>query len=40
MTEAITYTEVNGYEIPNLVMPDDGLGEEVTGQMLIISNDY
>jgi hypothetical protein len=27
--EAITYTEVNGYKIPNLVMPDDGLGEEV-----------
>lgn len=26
---AITYTEVNGYKIPNLVMPDDGLPEEV-----------
>ena len=27
--EAITYTDVNGYKIPNLVLPDDGLGEEV-----------
>ena len=27
--EAITYSDVNGYKIPNLVMPDDGLGEEV-----------
>ena len=27
--EAITYTEVNGYRIPNLIVPDDGLGEEV-----------
>lgn len=27
--EAITYTEVNGYKIPNLVMPNDWLGEEV-----------
>ena len=27
--EAITYTEVNGYKIPNLALPDDGLGEEV-----------
>jgi ribosomal protein S6 len=24
-----TYTEVNGYRIPNLAMPDDGLGEEI-----------
>jgi hypothetical protein len=27
--EAIIYTEVDGYKIPNLAMPDDGLGEEV-----------
>ena len=27
--EAITYTDVNGYKIPNLVLPDDGLGEEI-----------
>ena len=27
--ETITYTEVNGYKIPDLVLPDDGLGEEV-----------
>jgi ribosomal protein S6 len=24
-----TYSEVNGYRIPNLTLPDDGLGEEV-----------
>ena len=27
--ETITYTEVNGYRIPNLELPDDGLREEV-----------
>lgn len=27
--EAITYTEVNGYRIPNLNLPDDGLDKEV-----------
>jgi len=27
--EAITYTDLNGYKIPNLALPDDGLGEEV-----------
>ena len=27
--EAITYTDVNCYKIPDLVLPDDGLGEEV-----------
>ena len=27
--EAITYTEVNGYKIPDLALLDDGLGEEV-----------
>jgi len=27
--EQITYSEVNGYRIPNLALPDDGLGEEV-----------
>ncbi len=27
--QKITYTEVNGYKIPNLALPDDGLGEEV-----------
>jgi hypothetical protein len=27
--EAITYTEVNGYKITDLALPDDGLGEEV-----------
>jgi len=27
--DAITYTEVNGYRIPNLELPDDGLGKEV-----------
>ena len=27
--QAITYTEVNGYKIPDLALPDDGLGEEV-----------
>ena len=25
----MTYTEVNGYLIPNLIMPDDGLDEDV-----------
>lgn len=25
----LTYTEVNGYKIPDLIMPDDGLGDEV-----------
>lgn len=24
-----TYSIINGYRIPNLVMPDDGLGEEI-----------
>ena len=28
--EPITYSEVNGYRIPNLALPDDGLGEEVS----------
>ena len=27
--KAITYTEVNGYNIPDLTLPDDGLGGEV-----------
>ena len=27
--EAITYSDVNGYKIPDLALPDDGLGEEV-----------
>ena len=27
--EAITYSEVNGYQIPNIIMDDDGLGEDV-----------
>ena len=27
--ETITYTEVNGFKIPNLTIPDDGLGEEI-----------
>ena len=27
--EAITCTDVNGYKIPNLIISDDGLGEEV-----------
>jgi hypothetical protein len=27
--EAITYTGVNGYRIPDLELPDDGLGEKV-----------
>jgi len=27
--EPISYSEINGYLIPNLTMPDDGLGEEV-----------
>ena len=27
--EALTYTEVNGYKIPDLALPDNGLGEEV-----------
>ena len=27
--ETITYSEVNGYKIPNLIMDDDGLGENV-----------
>jgi len=26
---AITYSDVNGYKIPNLAMPDDGFGEEI-----------
>ena len=26
--EAITYTDVNGYKIPDLALLDDGLGEE------------
>ncbi len=29
MIQEITYTEVNGYKIPNLALPDDGLGEEI-----------
>ena len=29
MTQEITYSEVNGYKIPDLALPDDGLGEEV-----------
>jgi len=29
MTQELTYTEVNGYKIPDLELPDDGLGEEV-----------
>lgn len=29
MTE-ITYTEVNGYKIPNLIIPDDELGKEIS----------
>ena len=29
MIEEITYTEVSGYRIPNLALPDDGLGEEI-----------
>ena len=29
MTEEITYTKVNSYQIPNLIIPDDGLGEEI-----------
>lgn len=27
--ESITYTEVNGYKIPDLELPDDGFGEEI-----------
>ena len=29
MEYEITYREVNGYLIPNLTLPDDGLGEEI-----------
>ncbi len=29
MEHELTYQDVNGYKIPNLALPDDGLGEEV-----------
>jgi hypothetical protein len=29
VTQKLTYTDVNGYQIPNLSLPDDGLGEEI-----------
>lgn len=29
MAQEITYREENGYQIPNLALPDDGLSEEI-----------
>ncbi len=29
MEQELTYREVNGYKLPNLALPDDGLGEEI-----------
>lgn len=29
MAQKLTYSDVNGYQIPDLALPDDGLGEEV-----------
>ncbi len=29
MKREITYRNVKGYQIPNLILPDDGQGEEV-----------
>ncbi|MEA4954676.1 MAG: TnpV protein [Pseudoflavonifractor sp.] len=29
MKREMTYRDVNGYQIPNLTLPEDGLGEEI-----------